>query len=363
MGSKVLTKDAQRFMVDCLRAAGAASKPAQQQAELLIQADRVGHPSHGMNRLELYVNDIQTGACEPNNEPKILKETEATAWVDSCNVLGATSSHFCMDLAISKACKAGVGWVSAKGCNHNGILGFWAQKAAKAGMIGLAFTNTSPVSAPTRSKKAALGTNPLSVVAPGAQNELFYLDMATTAVAYGKIEMQRRKGEPLHPGWAQGTDGKETIDAEEAAKARCLMPLGGGELTSGYKGYGLGAMVELFCGILSGARYGHHVRVWTLTGPSGKANLGHCFAAINPNSFAPGFQDRVADIMHHWRSLEPTDPCLRVMCPGDKERKNEQEAECTGTVSYTPSQIKTSAALAKKLNVTPMQVTADCGTN
>ncbi|KAJ8717398.1 hypothetical protein PYW08_005797 [Mythimna loreyi] len=356
---KVLTQDAQRFMVDCLKAVGAGKKPALQQAELLIEADKMGHHSHGMNRLELYVNDIKTGKCQPNNECKILKESEATAWVDACNVLGATSSHFCMDLAIKKAGKAGVGWVSSKGGNHNGIMGFWARKAAKEGMIGMAFTNTSPLCPPTRGKQPVLGTNPLSVVAPGAQDELFYLDMATTAVAFGKIEIQRRKGKPLHPGWAQGTDGKITVDPEEASKARILLPLGGGEMTSGYKGFGLAAVVELFCGVLAGSKYGHHVRTWSLAEGGEPANLGQCFVAVNTSCFAPGFQDRVAAIMQHWRSIEPTEPCLRVKCPGDRERRNKEEAESKGTVTYLDSQIKSSAALAKKLNVTPMQVTAE----
>ncbi|KOB58249.1 Uncharacterized protein OBRU01_24687 [Operophtera brumata] len=103
------------------------------------------------------------------------------------------------------------------------MAGWWASKAADKGLIGMAFTNTSPLMAPTRSKQSALGTNPLSVVAPASNGETFYLDMATTAVAVGK-----------------------------AFNTGCLMPLGGSEKNSGYKGFGLAAMVELFCGISSG---------------------------------------------------------------------------------------------------------------
>uniref|UniRef100_A0A2A4JTQ6 Malate dehydrogenase n=2 Tax=Heliothis virescens TaxID=7102 RepID=A0A2A4JTQ6_HELVI len=356
---KVATSEALRFMADCLKAVGAAARAAEQQAELLIQADRFGHPSHGLNRLEMYVNDIISGACQPNNEPTVLKETQSTAWVDANNVLGATASHFAMDIAIKKAQETGVGWVSVKGSNHNGMAGFWSQKAADKGMIGMAFTNTSPLLAPTRSKQSALGTNPLSVVAQASQGESFYLDMATTAVAVGKIEMQRRKGEPLPSGWAQGPDGKETKEAELGFKTACLMPLGGGELTSGYKGFGLAAMVELFCGVLAGAKYGHHVRSWSHAGDGGPANLGHCFVAVNPECFAPGFGDRLADCIQHWRQLEPTDPNLPVLAPGDKEKKAAAAADATGVVSYVKQQIESSAALAKKLNVKPMEVSLD----
>lgn len=356
---RVKVSDAQRFMSDCLKAVGTASKAADLQAALLIQADKFGHPSHGLNRLEMYINDILSGACKPNNQPKILKESQSTAWVDANNVLGATASQFAMDIAIKKAQETGVGWVSVKGSNHNGMAGFWSQMAADKGLIGMAFTNTSPLLAPARSKQAALGTNPLSVVAPGSKGESFYLDMATTAVAVGKIEMQLRKGEPIPHGWAQGPDGKETTDAQVAFDTKCLMPLGGNETTSGYKGYGLAAMVELFCGILSGANYGHHVRSWSHAGDGGPANLGHCFVALDPERFAPGFGDRLADCIQHWRQLEPTDPNLAVLAPGDKEKKAAAEAEASGTVSYVQQQIESSAALAEKLKVKPMQVEVD----
>ncbi|KPJ21492.1 L-sulfolactate dehydrogenase [Papilio machaon] len=129
--------------------------------------------------------------------------------------------------------------------------------------------------------------------------------MATTAVAVGKIEMQLRKGESIPKGWAQGPDGKETTDAALAYETQCLMPLGGAENTSGYKGFGLSAMVELFCGILSGSLYGHHIRSWSHSGEGGAADLGQCFVALDPGCFAPGFQHRLADCMQHWRQLQP----------------------------------------------------------
>ncbi|KAM3956669.1 putative oxidoreductase YjmC isoform 1-T2 [Aphomia sociella] len=355
MGEVPIT-DAFRFMTDCLKAVGTSEKAAEQQADLLIQADRLGHPSHGMNRLEMYINDILKGSCEPNNEPEVLKESASTAWVDANNVLGATASHFAMDLAIKKARHTGVGWVTVKGSNHNGMAGYWAKKAADQGLIGMAFTNTSPLLAPTRSKQPALGTNPLSVVAPASQGEFFYLDMATTSVAVGKIEMQLRKGEPIPGGWAQGPDGKETTDSQLAFDTCCLMPLGGKEETSGYKGFGLAAMVELFCGISSGSNYGHHVRSWSHSGDGGPANLGHCFIAVDPQQFAPDFGDRLADSIQHWRKLEPTDPSLPVLAPGDKEKKSAKDTDAKGTVSYVKQQIESSMTLAKRLKVEPMNV-------
>lgn len=118
--------------------------------------------------------------------------------------------------------------------------------------------------------------------------------------------MQRRKNQPIPEGWAQDINGNITTDANVAYNARCLMPLGGSEINSGYKGYGLGMLVEIFCGILSGARYGPNIREWGSTNE--EANLGQCFVAINPEMFAPGFEGRLSDLMDYIRNMEAVCP-------------------------------------------------------
>ena len=143
----------------------------------------------------MYINDLHKNCTNGNVIPEILKETPASAWVDGKNGLGAVVGNFCMDLAIKKAKEVGVGFVVAKGSNHYGIAGWYSMRAMQQGMIGMSMTNTSPLMSPTRSKEAALGTNPLSLAAPAQNGDSFVLDMATTAVAVGKIEMQVRKGE------------------------------------------------------------------------------------------------------------------------------------------------------------------------
>ncbi|GBP85491.1 Malate dehydrogenase [Eumeta japonica] len=155
----VAKEEVRRFITECLKAVGAPAQAALDQADLLLQADRTGHFSHGLNRLEFYVNDIISGACEPKNVPVVLKESAATAWVDGKNALGATVGHFCMSLAMKKAKEAGVGWVTVKASNHFGMAGWWAQKAMREGLIGMAFTNSSPLLAPTRSKKVCRWKN------------------------------------------------------------------------------------------------------------------------------------------------------------------------------------------------------------
>lgn len=185
------------------------------------------------------------------------------------------------------------------------MAGWYTNRAMEEGLIGISMTNTSPLMAPTRSKEAALGTNPLALGAPAKDGDKFLLDMATTAVAVGKIEIQRRKNAPLPDGWAQDPSGNVTNDAQLAFETGCLMPLGGSEITSGYKGFGLGGLVEVLCGVMAGANYSTHVRKWTHAGANSEANLGQVFIAVDPNQFADGFEERMTDMNGILRNCAP----------------------------------------------------------
>ncbi|KAM8709596.1 hypothetical protein ACLKA7_016410 [Drosophila subpalustris] len=350
----VTNKESRRFMIDCFKAVKVPEEHAVAQADLLIAADYRGHFSHGMNRLEMYINDLAINSTDGAAEPKILKETPSTAWVDGLNGLGAVVGNFCMDLAIKKAKNVGVGWVCAKGSNHYGIACWYVLRAMEQGLVGMSMTNTSPLMAPTGAKEAALGTNPLSLGAPAANGDKFLLDMATTAVAVGKIEIQRRKGAPLPDGWAQDPEGNVTNDAELGFKTACLMPLGGSELTSGYKGFGLGAMVDILSGVMSGAKYSTQVRKWTHTGADIKADLGHVFVAVDPACFAPDFEGRMSDFNCRLRGVKPTDPKRPVMIAGDMEAKNMKNVDKAGGLEYLEDQLKTCEELAKRLQIRPM---------
>ncbi|PNF39234.1 malate dehydrogenase [Cryptotermes secundus] len=347
-------QEAKRFMVEAMVAVGTVQQHAEQMADVLVAADYRGHYSHGLNRLEMYLADIETKTTDANAKPAVLKESPATAWVDGNNALGPVVGNFCMQLAIQKAEAVGVGWVVAKRSNHYGIAGWYTRTALQHGLLGMSFTNTSPLMGPTRAKEAALGTNPLSLAAPGKNGDSFVLDMATTAVAVGKIEMQRRKGEPITEGWAQDPQGQSTTDADLAFKTGCLMPLGGPEITSGYKGYGLGLLVETFCGVLAGSAFGPNIRRW-MENTDRPADLGQCFVAINPQFFAPGFEDRMSSLMDHLRSMHPADPSKPVLVPGDPELNHMKMVDEQGGVPYHENQLKASAALAKRLAIRPLQ--------
>nr|CAD7261477.1 unnamed protein product [Timema shepardi] len=346
--------EVKRFIADCMEKVGTSHQYATDLADLLVEADYRGHYSHGLNRLETYMEDVTSGACQPNVQPTVLKETLSTAWVDGNDGLGVVVGNFCMELAMAKARQTGVGWVVAKGSNHYGIAGWYSIKAVQCGLLGMSFTNTSPLMCPTGAKLAALGTNPLTLAAPAQNGDSFVLDMATTAVAVGKIEVQRRKNESIPENWALGPDGRVTTDVDVAFNTGCLLPLGGTEQSSGYKGYGLGLLVETFCGILGGSLYGPNVRRWMQTSSGDKVNLGQCFIAVDPECFAPGFQGRMSDLLGYLRGMEPSDPEKPVQVPGDPERKHMKSVDEQGGISYHQNQLKASAELAEKLEIRPM---------
>lgn len=203
--------------------------------------------------------------------------------------------------------------------------------------------------------EAGLGTNPLSFAAPAENGDSFVLDMATTAVAVGKIEIQRRKGAPVPHGWAHDTKGNMTTDATVAFESACLAPLGGDEITSGYKGYGLGAMVEVLCGILAGANFSTKIRKWTHTGADSEANLGQFFMALDPKCFAPGFTGRQSEMNDILRGLTPVNNDNPILIAGDPERSHMKKVDAEGGVRYTENQIKTCAELSKRLGVEPIK--------
>ncbi|XP_038663966.1 uncharacterized oxidoreductase YjmC-like [Scyliorhinus canicula] len=338
-----------QFIERCMKAVGTNSSHAMALADVLVEGDYRGHYSHGLNRLDVYLKDMKSGICAKDGEPVVEKSTVATALVNGNNLMGPVVGNFCMDLAIQKAKEVGIGWVSAYGSNHYGIAGFYSMQALKSGFIGMSCTNTSPLVVATRAKEGTLGTNPISVAAPALDGDSFVLDMATSAVALGKIEVQQRRNEEVPEGWGCDSNGKATTNPTLILTGGGLVPLGGSEATSGYKGYGLSMLVEVFCGMLTGSNYSKNIRRWKETDKV--ANLGQSFCAINPGCFAPDFEKRLSDLLNIHRTLEPSDPSLPVLIPGDPEALHKAECDHHGAIPYHVNVVDHMNSVAKELGV------------
>jgi len=304
------------------------------------------------HRLGVYVRDIQSKACFPNAQPTVVRETVSAALVDGNAGFGAVVGQFSMELAMQKAKETGVGWVTARNSNHFGIAGYYTAMAEKQGLVGLACTNGTPWVAATRSRgQRVLSTNPIAFSAPGEKDGMC-LDMATSAVAAGKIEVAAVRGEEIPAGWAVNGEGRDTTDPKEALREGAGLPLGGNEKTGGYKGFGLALMVEVLCGVMTGGSWGPGIRSWGATdGEVG--GLSHCFLALDPTVCGPGFPARLDKVLHTVRHLEARDEDLPVLAPGDKEREAEHGVAKRGGIVYSRAQYDRFESLSKDLGVLP----------
>uniref|UniRef100_A0A0K0FDK1 Lactate dehydrogenase n=1 Tax=Strongyloides venezuelensis TaxID=75913 RepID=A0A0K0FDK1_STRVS len=340
------------FVEESLTSVGVPLHIATETASNLIEADIKGHYSHGVSRLPNYINDLTSGITSKDGDITIEKEKFSTCQVNGNNILGAYVGSWCMKKAIDLAKKYGVGMVTVKQSNHFGICSYYSEMAEKENLIGMAFTNTSPCVYHSRAAEKGMGSNPISLAAPASKDgDHFSLDMATTTVAYGKIEVVQRKGKDEVPvSWGADKNGIQSRSAKEILSDGGLMPLGGVEETGGYKGTGLGMMVEILCGVLSGSSFGKNIRFWQKDA-SGMANLGQCFIVIDPDCFEDNFKERCQQYIDETRSLKPVEDGKSVLVPGDIEKIRKDICNEKGGVIYEQYQIDIFKELGYKLNL------------
>jgi L-2-hydroxycarboxylate dehydrogenase (NAD+) len=268
---------------------GVPERDAKTTTDVLVMADLRGIESHGVARLPRYYTDLKNGWTRATDESRVVKETKATALIDGERSLGQVVGRKGMEMAIKKAKDTAVGIVAVRNSHHYGIAGYYSLMALEHDLIGISTTNAAPLVVPTFGRTAVLGTNPISLAAPAMNERPFVLDMATSVVPRGKLEVYDRRRKRIPLGWAVDKTGKGTTDAHSVLEALSkrlgggILPLGGeGEEHSGHKGYGLALMVDVLSGVLSGAATGLGVDV-----VKEKPNVGHFFMALDPSAFRP----------------------------------------------------------------------------
>ncbi|HEY0396551.1 MAG TPA: Ldh family oxidoreductase [Candidatus Elarobacter sp.] len=273
-----------RFVSTALTKVGVAPDDAAIVADVLVAADLRGIESHGVARLEsYYVSRIRSRLLEAQPVVDTVRETPTSLLVDAGNGLGHPAAKRTMERIIGKAEQAGAAFGAIRNSNHFGIAGYYAMLALDRDMIGIASTNSVRYGAPTFGKDVLLGTNPLAFAIPAKSEPAFVLDFATTTVPKGKLEVYSRKEKQLNPGWAIDADGHETLDPQVALKG-ALLPLGGyGVDNGGHKGYGLGLLVDILCGVLSGGAFGNDLPL--PNDPPMPGKISHFFAAFKIDGF------------------------------------------------------------------------------
>ena len=299
--------------------------------DVLLNADLRGIDSHGIARLSGYVRLWEAKRINAKPVVKIVHESPSTAVVDGDSGLGLVVAPKAMAIAIEKAKVAGTGWVAVKNSNHFGIAGHHAMMALEHDMIGMAMTNASPLVAPTFSVERLLGTNPICVAIPADTQPPFVADFATTTAANGKLEILQRKNKEAPIGWIQKKDGQPSTNAHELKDGGALIPLGSDREHGSHKGYCLGAWVDIFSAVLSGANYGPWVPPFVsfLNPPSDPVGegIGHFFGAMRIDAFRPAdeFKKHMDNWITRFRSAKPIEGQERVLIPGDPEREISKE--------------------------------------
>jgi L-2-hydroxycarboxylate dehydrogenase (NAD+) len=310
---------------------GCSETHAEQAAEVLVTADLRGIDSHGVARLSGYVRQWELGKLNPQPNIRITHQTPSTAVVDGDRGLGLVVAQAAIQIAMEKAEKVGTGWVAVKNSGHFGIAGYHAMQALAKDMIGVALTHASALAVPTFSIEKMLGTNPIAVAIPAQKYPPFVADFATTAAAYGKLQILQRKNEPAPMGWAQDAEGNITTNPHAPKEGGALLPLGSDYDHGSHKGYCLGAIVDIMCGVLSGANFGPWVPPFATAGdtherqPPVGEGTGHFLGAMRIDGFRPAdeFKQMMDVWMEAFQNAEAV-PGKKVLIPGQPERENHE---------------------------------------
>ena len=342
----------EEFTAAVCRALGTPDDIAADVAAVLVAADRRGIASHGTARLPSYVALVDAGVMDPAARPVIDAGRGAFVRFDAGNGWGHHAGRIAIDWGIDTARTTGIALASARNANHYGIAGWYALRAAAAGMIGISMTNTTGSVAPTRSSTGLIGTNPIAIAAPAGHRPAFSLDMATSTVPRGKLEVAERRGTPIPLGWAIDRDGYPTTNPSAALEG-ALLPLGGLEETAGYKGYGLALAVDVLTGVLAGATFGK--RISGLFDTAAPSDLGQVFLVIDPGAIgdARAFGERLGDYLDGLTEA-PTAPDApgRVLVPGEPEAAAEAVSRAEG-VGVDARHVADLAALAERFGIAP----------
>jgi len=296
-------------------------------SRILLDADLRGVASHGMAHLvDFYVRRTQAGKVNPHPNMQLTSDQQAAATLDADNALGFVAGHHAMGIAIEKARATGVSWVSVGNSTHYGAGAYYAMMALEHDMIGFSMTTGGRLVAPPGGLGRAIGLNVLSVAAPTSREWPYVLDMATSVVAAGKLEIARRKGESIPEGWAQTATGEPLTDPTQLHPDGTMLPLGGTPVHGAFKGFGLTIMVDILTGALSGF------------GTSAEIDAGltaaHCFGALRIDAFQPlgDYRERMERMIAAIKETPRKESVDEIMIPGELEHALAAERRADGRV-------------------------------
>ncbi len=301
------------LVVGMLTTLGAGTGEASSVAEVTTEADLRGYPSQGLMRFPMLVLRTRSGAIRTRNMPEVIQETDSTAVMDGLGGYGQHVGILAMDMAIRKSREVGIGAVAVANANHVGMCGYYAERAARQGCVGMATSTTEAIVHPFGGLEPFLGTNPMALAFPTLK-EPFILDMATCAMSMGRVMEAAEEGRPIPPGTALDAMGRPTTSASEALRG-LLTPM------AGPKGYGLGLFVAMLAA-LSGASLGREV-VGTIT-VDPPANKGDFYLAMDVQAYRPmeDFKEDIGRYLGEVKGCATAPGFSEVLLPGERSLRS-----------------------------------------
>ncbi len=310
------------FAFRFLRALGATADEAEIISDGLMTASQWWHPGQGqgLEKLFRYHRRVKNGGIQPGASMRWRRDAPAFALLDAAQGFGYVAADRAMRRAVEKAEAAGIAMVGVQHSNHFGIAGYHALTAAKAGLIGWAFTNAKAEMAPWGSAQPVLGTNPWGIAIPRSGDHAIVLDMALTMSGKGMMRWYEQEDRPMPDNWALTPDGETTTDPA-AAREGPMLPIGE------YKGYGLSLVTDVLAGVMTGALFGMNVFQ-----DDRNFDVGHMMIAIDPAALMSreGYEARLAQLVAQVKSAPSIDEGKPVLLPGEIEFRRMAERQMDG---------------------------------
>lgn len=315
MAARVSIDDLLNFVVSRLRAIGMNEEHALLTAEALVTTDAMGVFTHGTKLLAGYINRLKGGGYRATAQPRVEREGPAWAIIDGESALGQVGGVFAIRTAMAKARQMGVAYVGLRNTGHIGAAGYYAALAAREGFIAMVTGNDIPSVAAPGSRGPVLGSNPLAYGIPVDGADPILLDIATAAVAGGKVYAAHQRGEPIPPTWLIGRDGRPTTDGSLYPDHASLAPM------AGHKGYGFGLWCEVLSAVLPGGHITWQVGSWMFDEPSRPSFHNASFVVLDVATMASPqhFEHRVKSLIEEIHGAACADGVERVLLPGERE--------------------------------------------
>jgi L-2-hydroxycarboxylate dehydrogenase (NAD+) len=318
------------FSARVLHAAGCDHEVAKIAADVFLEADMRSVGFQGIDHMHTLIRGIRNGHIDPKALPSVVKDNPGYVLIDGNRGLGQPAAVLAADLAIAKAKKTGVCCAGITNSSDIFMIGFYAERIARAGLVGFVFTGAPPSVHPHGGIERILGTNPLAIAFPTADENPIVIDMATSAVSNSYLRQAAYYDEEIPEHVAVDAQGQPTKSAHAVRNGGAIAPL------AGHKGFALSLAVALLAGPLVGAQTGKAMNGWRGDNKGPQGTYGHFLFAIDPACFGDpqDFRKSVSTFLDELRSSRKAPGIAEIRIPGSRSFQTRQRSMREGVRIY-----------------------------